>query len=83
MKKLIKNEKKQPEQKTSEYMKALIQSKTINNFETNFRFTKDCGLELLKGTQTGEHIEVLHKSIEGLEDFIDLLKEKIKETETK
>ena len=60
-------------------MKAFEQSKAINSFQTNFKFSNDLGLELLKGSATDEHIEVLKKSISGLKEFVELMEQKIKE----
>lgn len=64
-------------------MKAFEQSKAINSFQTNFKFSNDLGLELLKGSSTDEHIEVLKISIDGIRKFLDLIEEKIKEREKK
>ena len=82
MKKPVKNIQKAENNQQSQpvdLMKALEQSKTVNSFQTNYQFTKDLGVAMLQGQATPEHINVLTKSIEGLEDFIDLLKEKMKE----
>lgn len=69
---------KKPATKVNSFQKALEQSKVLNNFGTCFQFTKDLGLELLKGTATPEHTETLKLSIQGLKDFIELLEEKLK-----
>ena len=63
-------------------MKAFEQSRAINSFQTNFKFSNDLGLELLKGSATNEHIEVLKKSICGIKEFAELMELKIKERET-
>lgn len=79
----VKNAQPKPEnqpQQAVDLMKALEQSKIVNSFQTNYQFTKDLGVVMLQGQATPEHIKVLNKSIEGLEDFIDLLKEKMEET---
>lgn len=77
----VKNTQSEPENQPQavDLMKALEQSKTVNSFQTNYQFTKDLGVAMLQGQATPEHINVLTKSIEGLEDFIDLLKEKMEE----
>ena len=64
-------------------MKAFEQSKAINSFQTNFKFSNDLGLELLKGSSTDEHIEVLKMSVKGVREFLDLIEEKIKERTSK
>ncbi len=75
--------KKEQETDYCPIMKALDQSMAINNFSTNCQFTKDLGLELLKGSATPEHIEVLKVSISGVLSFIFLLKEKMEEFKSK
>lgn len=59
-------------------MKALEQSMSVNNFQTNFQFSRDLGIELLKGSASHEQTEVLKKSIQGIKDFITLIEEKLK-----
>lgn len=70
-------------QNSSPIMKALDQSLILNNFLTHFQFSKDLGTELLKGSATDEHIEVLQKSMDGIEQFLDLLTEKLEERKAK
>jgi hypothetical protein len=72
-----------PAKKINGFQKALEQSKVLNNFGTCSQFTKDLGLELLKGTATIEHIETLKSSIQGIKEFIDLLEEKLNSNQTK
>lgn len=58
-------------------MKALSNSIKISSFDTNFQFTKQLGIELLKGSNLPEHIEVLEESIKGMKDFIFLIENEI------
>ena len=60
-------------------MKVHSDNLIVNSLSTNFEFTRQFGVELIKGSATPEHINVLKLSIEGLEDFIELLKEKMQE----
>jgi len=60
-------------------MKTLEQSRLLNNFMTNCQFTKELGVELIKGSATDEHLVVLNESMAGIGEFIDLLKEKMQE----
>jgi hypothetical protein len=60
-------------------MKALSQSLILNSFQTHCQFCKELGVELLKGNETAEQVEVLKESIEGMQKFIFLLEEKLKE----
>lgn len=83
MSKKINSVKKEEKLIISPVMKAFEQSKAINSFQTNFKFSNDLGLELLKGSSTDEHIEVLKISIDGMRKFLDLIDEKIKEREKK
>lgn len=83
MSKKINSVKKEAKTTISPVMKAFEQSKAINSFQTNFKFSNDLGLELLKGSATDEHIEVLKISIDGIRKFLDLIEEKIKEREKK
>lgn len=63
----------------SQLMKSLDQSKSINNFLTNCQYTRDLGVALLQGADAPEHQEVLEESMAGIGEFIDLLKDKLKE----
>jgi hypothetical protein len=83
MSKKIDSVKKEAKTTISPVMKAFEQSKAINSFQTNFKFSNDIGLELLKGSATDEHIEVLKISIDGIRKFLDLIDEKIEEREKK
>lgn len=65
--------------KVSQIMKNLEANKTLNSFMTNCQFTRDIGVELMKGPLNQEYIEVLEKSMEGIFEFTDLLQEKLKE----
>ncbi len=71
--------KKEQESAICPVMKALDQSLAINSFQTNFKFSSDLGMELLKGSATDEHILVLKRSLEGLKEYIELVESKIKE----
>lgn len=64
---------------SNQFTKNLEQSFILNNFSTNCEFTKSLGIEVLKGSATTEHLETLTKSIKGVEDFLNLLKEKLSE----
>lgn len=83
MSKIKLSAKKLPKTEVSDcpVMKAFEQSRAINSFQTNFKFSNDLGLELLKGSATNEHIEVLKKSIQGIKEFAELMEIKIKERE--
>jgi len=83
MSKKIDSVKKEAKTTISPVMKAFEQSKAINSFQTNFKFSNDLGLELLKGSATDEHVEVLKISIDGIRKFLDLIDEKIEEREKK
>jgi len=72
-------EKKEP----SGSMKALSNSIKISSFDTNFQFTKQLGIELLKGSNLPEHIEVLKESIKGMKEFIALIEDEIKKRSAK
>lgn len=71
------NQKKQVQ--VSQIMKNLEANKTLNSFMTNCQFTRDIGVELMKGPISEELAEVLEKSMEGIFEFTDLLQEKLKE----
>lgn len=60
-------------------MKALEHNISLASFEANCKFTKDFGVELLRGAATDEHIEVLEKSIQGVKGFIEILESAIEE----
>ncbi len=64
-------------------MKALSNSIKISSFDTNFQFTKQLGIELLKGSNLPEHIEVLKESIKGMKEFIILIEDEIKKRSAK
>lgn len=83
MSKKIDSVKKEAKTTISPVMKAFEQSKAINSFQTNFKFSNDLGLELLKGSATDEHIEVLKMSVKGVREFLDLIEGKIKERTSK
>ena len=83
MSKKIDSVKKEAKTTISPVMKAFEQSKAINSFQTNFKFSNDLGLELLKGSSTDEHIEVLKMSVKGVREFLDLIEGKIKERTSK
>jgi len=83
MSKKIDSVKKEAKTTISPVMKAFEQSKAINSFQTNFKFSNDLGLELLKGSATDEHVEVLKMSVKGVREFLDLIEGKIKERNTK
>lgn len=83
MSKKINSVKKEEKLIISPVMKAFEQSKAINSFQTNFKFSNDLGLELLKGSATDEHIEVLKMSVKGVREFLDLIEGKIKERTSK
>lgn len=83
MSKKISSIKKEEKTTVSPVMKAFEQSKAINSFQTNFKFSNDLGLELLKGSATDEHVEVLKMGIKGMREFLDLIEGKIKERNTK
>ena len=68
---------------SNQYMKALDQSLSLANFDTHSRFTRDLGVELLKGTATPEHIETLYKSMTGVRGFLLMLEEKLDENKVK
>lgn len=62
---------------SSQIMKNLDQSCCLNNFGTHCEFTKAIALELFKGTATTEQFEVLAKSMKGIEEFMNLIKERL------
>lgn len=67
----------------NQIMKNFEQSLSLSAFDTNCRFTRDLGIELLKGTATQEHIETLYKSILGIRTFLMILEEKLDENKVK
>ncbi len=71
----------QPSIATNQYCKALAQSITVNNFSTHFQFSRDLGIEFLKGSANLDQIETLKKSIEGIKEYISLLEVKLENKE--
>jgi hypothetical protein len=80
---------KKPSQETpkpasgSDYMKSYEKSKKLNNFVTDITFTKDLSIQLLSGTATPEHVEVLKKNIQGVKEFIEMIEQEIKDRKLK
>jgi hypothetical protein len=68
---------------SNQVMKNFEQSLSLSNFDTNCRFTRDLGIELLKGSATQEHLETLYKSITGVRGFLLVLEEKLDENKVK
>jgi len=68
---------------SGQIMKNFEQSLILSAFDTNCRFTRDLGVELLKGSATQEHTETLYKSISGVRGFLLALEEKLDENKVK